>query len=120
MNKVAVVILADLNENHTEMARVTNALQIAQEFIEAEGDEALIVFDGGGVASLAAMLDPDHDFHGVYNKLKPYIQGACLYCAKAFDVYDTLNEADVPMLDDYKQHPSIRGLVETGYQVMTF
>ena len=48
MQKIAVVVFADLNDSHADLARVTNALQIVQEFKEA-GDDVRLLFDGGSI-----------------------------------------------------------------------
>ncbi len=48
------------------------------------------------------------------------IEGACRYCAGAFDAKQSLHLAKVPLLDDYHGHPSIRTLLADGYQVLTF
>ncbi|MEX0812028.1 MAG: hypothetical protein WD048_07405 [Chitinophagales bacterium] len=47
MTKVAVIVFAD-SESHADMGRVTNAMEIVNEFTEA-GDEATLIFDGAGV-----------------------------------------------------------------------
>lgn len=118
MIKVAVVVFSDMNESHEARARVVNALQIVQEFQEA-GDAVQLLFDGGGVASVAAIAQPDHKLNAVYQRVLPSLLGACAYCAKAFHVKEQLESAQVPLLADYKQHPSIRQLVVDGYQIIT-
>lgn len=118
MQKFAIVVFTDLNESHEALAKVVNALQIVQEFRDA-GDDIQLLFDGGGVASIAAIAQPEHNLHAVYLKVRENISGACAYCARAFHVKDKLEAAGVPLLSDYKQHPSIRSLVVAGYQIMT-
>ncbi len=118
MNKVAILVFAELDASHEAEARVVNALQIVQEFQDA-GDDVKLLFDGGGVASVAAIAQPDHKLHQVYQRVQANITGACAYCAKAFGVREQLQETDVPLLDDYKQHPSVRTLVTDGYQIIT-
>lgn len=117
MQKVAVIVFSDLNESHEALARVVNALQIVQEFQEAD-DDVKLLFDGGGVASVAAIAQPDHNLHQVYQKVKPNLMGACAYCARAFHVKEQLETAGITLLSDYKQHPSVRSLVVDGYQVI--
>lgn len=46
--------------------------------------------------------------------------GACDYCAGAFDATDSVQGADVKLLSEYRRHPSIRGLLADGSQVLTF
>ena len=46
--------------------------------------------------------------------------GACHYCAGAFDVREELERRDFPLLREHKGHPSIRGYVADGYEIITF
>lgn len=118
MHKVALVIFTDLEESHADLGRVVNGLQIAREFKEA-GDDVKMIFDGGGVASLAAIVQPEHRLHGVYERIEDLVVGACAYCSKAFEVKEQLEKAEIPLLTDYRQHPSIRSFVVEGYQLIT-
>jgi len=40
--------------------------------------------------------------------------------ARAFGVTDESQAAGIPMLDEFKQHPSLHRLVVEGYEVITF
>ena len=115
--KAAVVVFSELGPDHGESARVVNALQIVREFKEA-GDDVKLIFDGGGVTSIAAMVRPDHNLHNLYKMIEDKVSGACAFCSKAFGVKEQLEAAGVSLLTDFKQHPSIRSLVVDGYQVM--
>lgn len=53
--KVAIVIYSNVTTEAP--SRAYRALGFAAELLEA-GDDVTIVFDGGGVATLAAVLDP--------------------------------------------------------------
>lgn len=119
MSKAGVIVFAELDGTHGEMARVVNALQVTREFREA-GDEVRLIFDGGGVTSIAALAQPEHRFHTLYEKVQDKVEGACAFCAKAFGVKEQLEAYGVPLLADYKQHPSIKSLVDEGYEVITF
>jgi hypothetical protein len=46
--------------------------------------------------------------------------GACVYCARAYDVKDEVEAAGVRLLDEYRGHPSVRQLIADGYEVVTF
>ena len=116
MARAAVVIFAEL-ETHGEAARVLNALQVVREFKEA-GDDVTLIFDGGGVTSLAAMVQPEHRLNSLYQMVADKVAGACAFCSKAFEVKEQLEEARIPFLADYKQHPSLRTLVVDGYQIL--
>lgn len=117
-NKVAVVILSEMEDSHADLGRVVNGLQVASEFKEA-GDEVAVIFDGGGVVSGVQIADPEHRLHKLYQLLADDI-GLCRYCARAFDVYEKAEEQELRFLSEYKQHPSLRSRVEDGYQVITF
>lgn len=118
MTKAAIVIFSEL-DSHQNMARVVNALEIAREFKEA-GDDVQIIFDGGGTATTAAIADPAHQLHGLYTSVEDRVAGICRYCARAFDVYEKAEALSLPMLAEYRQHPSIRTRVADGYQVLIF
>jgi sulfur relay (sulfurtransferase) complex TusBCD TusD component (DsrE family) len=115
--RVAVVIYS--NATTEAPSRAYRALGFAAELIEA-GDDVAIVFDGGGVATLAAALDPAHDLHRSWRKVSAALRGACDYCAKAYGVHTALTAAGVPMLRDHRGHASLRGLLVEGRQIVTF
>lgn len=118
MNKIAILILAD-SESHGDMGRVTNALEIAKEFKEHD-DQVKIVFDGAGTKWVGKLADPENKMNPLYESVKEDVLGACSFCAKAFGVKNQVEKADVKLLDDYDGHPSVRTLVQDGFQVMTF
>ena len=118
MNKGAIVVLAG-TESRDGLGRVVNALVTAREFKEA-GDEVVIVFDGAGTQWIAQLLDEEHKYHRAFEHVRDVVSGACSYCAEAYGVRDTVEEAGIPLLDEYARHPSIRRLVAEGYSVVTF
>jgi hypothetical protein len=118
VEKVAVVILSDMEE-HANLGRVTNALQVVKEFKE-HGDDVRLLFDGAGVVSAVTLADPEHRLYRLYNQVEDKLDGICRYFSRAFDVYERARELELPFLADYNQHPSIRNLIVGGYQVLTF
>lgn len=116
--KVAIVILAG-TETHEGLGRLVNALETAKEMKEA-GDELRVVFDGAGTEGLATLSDPAHRRHGLYLAVREHVSGACSFCANAFHVREKLEQAQVTLLSEYDDHPSIRRLLADGYQVLTF
>jgi hypothetical protein len=116
--KVAIVVLAG-TETHEGLGRIVNALETAKEFKEA-GDELTLVFDGAGVQGLAEISNPTHKSHPLYTAVKDKVAGACSFCATAFGVRSKLERADIPFLDEYDDHPSLRRLIQAGYQLLTF
>jgi hypothetical protein len=118
MNKLAIVVLSEMEE-HQDLGRVVNALQIAKEFRQA-GDDVEIIFDGGGVVSAVQLADPEHRLHRAYELVEDKVAGLCRYCARAFDVYERAEELELPFLAEFEQHPSLRSRVTDGFQVITF
>ncbi len=118
MNKVCIVVLAEMDE-HSDRARVVNALETAKEFKEA-GDEVDLIFDGGGVTSAVALASPEHRYHRLYATVQDKVSGVCAFCARAFNVYEQAQTLNIPLLDEYEKHPSLRSRVVNGYQIITF
>jgi hypothetical protein len=118
MTKAAVIVLAD-TETHGDLARVVNAMMTAKEFTEA-GDDVELMFDGAGTQWPGVLADPDHRSHRLFEQVHEVISGACAFCSRSFDAEDGVRRADVPFLEEYKGHPSVRRLVQEGREVLTF
>ena len=118
MNKIAILVLAD-TETHGDLGRVVNALEVAKEFKDA-GDQVTVLFDGAGTRWVAELSKPGHKRHALFESLRDVIHGACAFCSAAFGVKDAVAAANVALLSEIEEHPSIRTLVNEGYQVITF
>jgi hypothetical protein len=118
MTKAAVIVFAD-TETHGDLARVVNAMMTAKEFAEA-GEDVELMFDGAGTQWLGVLADPDHRSHRLFEQIHGVISGACAFCSRAFHAEDGVRLADVPLLEEYKGHPSVRRLVQEGREVLTF
>jgi hypothetical protein len=118
MAKAAVVILAG-TEGHANLGRLVNGLETVKEFVETDGDEVELIFDGAGTQWIPELENPDSDPHELYQAVK-HNASACDYCSGAFGVDDAVNDSGVVRLDDHDGHPSIRSLVDDGYEVITF
>lgn len=66
----------------TGNARVYRGLSTALEFKRA-GDEVVVMFDGSGVESLAAVSDSSHKMNPLLEELKDNVIGACNLCARS-------------------------------------
>ncbi|MCL4529097.1 MAG: hypothetical protein M1282_06765 [Chloroflexi bacterium] len=119
MNKVALVVFAESEGSHSDLARVVNTLEVAKEFKDG-GDEVEIIFDGAGVTSAVALADPENKRHRLYGAVQDKVSGVCAFCAKAFGVYEKAQALNIPLLDEHNKHPSLRTRVNKGYQVITF
>lgn len=118
MHKVAIIVLAD-TETHGDLGRAVNALEVAKEFQEA-GDEVALVFDGAGTKWVPALDDPSHKRHALWKEVEGSVAGACSFCSTAFGAKRGVDAAGIALLDDFDEHPSVRGYVERGFTVLTF
>ncbi len=116
--KLAVVLLAG-SDTSDGTGRMANAFVTALEAQDA-GDDVRIVFDGAGTTWIKTLADPEHKYHDLLEQVRGSVAGACLYCARAYGVVGDVERAGIPLLDEYKDHPSIRGMLAAGYQVVTF
>jgi hypothetical protein len=118
MTKAAVVVLAD-TEASDGLGRVVNAMITAKE-LKQSGDAVVLVFDGAGTKWVAALSEDEHRYHELFEDVRDRIVGACAYCAKAFGVKEEVEAAEVDLLDDFEDHPSLRSYLVDGYHVLTF
>jgi len=118
MTKAAVIILAG-TESHADTGRLVNGLETAKEFAEADGDEVELIFDGAGTQWIPKLEDEDSDYYPLYQAVREDTS-VCDFCSGAFGVGDAVDDAGVVRLDDHDGHPSIRSLVDDGYEVITF
>jgi hypothetical protein len=117
MNKMLFLVFA--NTDRTEgLARAVNALLMAREFDEA-GDKASVIFYGTGVKWVAELERSDHPYHAVWLSHKDLVDGVCAECAEAFGAVDAARDAQLPLLADHNNHPSIRSYANAGYQIIT-
>ncbi len=117
MTKIAIIIFSDTNSMEA-MGKVSNAFVLASEAIEA-GDELRIIFEGAGAKWIGELEKPEHMLHTAYQGIKKHITGVCSYCAQAFGVKNQVEKAAIPLLDEYKNHPSLRQLFVDGFQVLS-
>lgn len=119
MTQAAILVLAG-TETKSDLGRVVNALQVARELKES-GDGTTVVFDGAGVQWIPTLSDPEHRYHELWEQTTDVVQGACAYCAGAFGVKQKIEASgEVDLLDEFDGHPSVRRLMDDGYQVLTF
>jgi hypothetical protein len=116
-HKIAIVIYSNVTTE--AKSRAYRAFGFAAELMAA-GDDVIVVFDGGGSATLAAVLDPKHDLHRAWKRVAASLRGVCSYCAKAYGVQDALIAAGIPMLADDHGHASLLALLGEGRQIITF
>ncbi|MFB6264833.1 MAG: hypothetical protein ABEL76_14605, partial [Bradymonadaceae bacterium] len=78
-----------------------------------------LIFDGAGTTWIPEFDDPEHDAHPIFEAVKP-VAGACSFCAEQFHVKDEVRESGVDFISEYEGHPSMKKLVDEGYEVITF
>lgn len=117
MPNAAVVLLAD-TESHADLGRAANALEVAKEFKEAEGQIA-VIFDGAGTKWIPEMAKSDHPLNPLFETIREQA-GVCQFCANAFHVRKEVEATGVPLLAEHDRHPSLLRYVEQGYEVITF
>lgn len=117
VHRIAIVIYSNVTTE--AKSRAYRAFGFAAELMAA-GDDVAIVFDGGGTATLAAVINPRHDLHRAWRQVAPALRGACDYCAQAYGVHEALVAAGIPMLTDDRGHASLRALLGEGRQIVTF
>ena len=118
MTNAAVIILAG-TDGHANLGRLVNGLETAREFAESDDDGVELIFDGAGTQWVPELEDEESDHHELYQTVREDTS-VCDYCSGAFGVADAVADAGVVTLDDHDGHPSIKSLVDDGYEVITF
>jgi hypothetical protein len=118
LNKIAVFIYEPVSG---DLSRAFRGLSTANEFIQA-GDDVKVIFDGSGVESVAAIVDPAHPLNGLYNSIKSNVEGACGFCsiAPSHNVKSKLDDAGIKLLTDNNGEASVRKYVREGYTILNF
>lgn len=119
MSKAAFIILA-AGDTPESLGRVVNAFMGALEYTREGGGEARIIFDGAGTQAAAAFAEKAHKYNDLFQKVRGQIEGACSYCAGAFEVTAKMKESNIALIDEFKGHPSFKKLIDDGYQVLIF
>ena len=80
-----------------------------------------LIFDGGGTKWIEE-FSKEHKITPLSQSLKSsgVIAGVCDYCYTSFGgEKDLLKKKELPLINEYKGHPSIAKLVSSGYQIIT-
>lgn len=116
--KFAIILQADTG-GHEGLARALHALLYAEELKEA-GYPVVLIFDGAGTTWAEALQDSTHRLRSSYERLKKLgvVEEICDFCAGAFRVKDSLRKRSIPLVSEFRGHPSIRRWVDEGYQII--
>lgn len=119
-NKFAIILQAG-KETHEGMARALHAFLYATELKE-KGYDVVLIFDGAGTEWAEEFSNP-----GSQSKMLPMyqtfkktgvIEVICDFCAVAFGVKEKLGSRQLPLVSEYKGHPSIEKWIKKGYQII--
>lgn len=116
--KVAILVLAG-RETRADEARIANALTTVNEFKEA-GDEVTLIFSGAGTRWISELSGDDHPLSNAFDMVKDKVEGACGECAASFGVEEEVQASGIPLMDEYRGHPSLKRLISQGYKIITF
>lgn len=115
-NRVAIFVFEPLTG---DVSRAYRGLKVAKEFVEA-GDDTVVVFDGSGVETLAAIANPGHKLNALLQSIHESVGGACSFCADSHEVREAIVAAGYSLLADYDGEASVRNFVNDGYTILTF
>ncbi len=118
MAKIAIVVFSDTTSMEA-LGKISNAFVLANEAVE-NSDDLKFIFEGAGSKWIGELENEDHKLHSMYLGLKNQITGVCKFCAEAFGVKSEVEKAGLNLIDEYKNHPSLRNLIIDGYSVLTF
>ena len=123
--RVPIIVLSDPKGGTEEaLGRVFNALASAYEF-KAGKTEVTIIFQGAGSRWPAELTKPEHPVHALFEEVRDKVAGISAGCANVFGAADEaeargfrlIRDNAVPGTDGL---PSLRGLAEQGYTILTF
>lgn len=63
---------------------------------------------------MAALSEGEYRYHVLFQDVRDRIVGACVL-AKAFGIKQEVGAAEVALLDDFEEHPSLRSFLAHGY-----
>ena len=119
MNPSKAALLINGKLEGAGQSAIYRALMGAQDLRRA-GDDVVIVFDGAGSTAAADMAQSGHRFHALFTDVLPAVRGVCRFCAKSYGVFDALQAAELPLLEDDRGHASLRALLLERRQITTF
>jgi DNA-binding transcriptional LysR family regulator len=76
--------------------------------------------EGAGSTAAAEMAQPEHRFHALFTDVRLAVRGVCRFCAKNYGVLDAVQAAELTLLEDDREHASLRALLLEGRQIITY
>jgi hypothetical protein len=123
--KAAVIVLSDPKSGTEEaLGRLFNALATTWEF-KQRGDDVRLLFQGAGTRWAGELQREGHPARELYQSVEDRVEGISCACADVFGAGKAADEAGFDRLRDNAVPgtsglPSLRRLVQEGYQVLTF
>ncbi|MCA9558543.1 MAG: DsrE family protein [Myxococcales bacterium] len=122
--KVAILVHSDPKAGEEALGRVFNALAVAHD-LDQRGSEVRILFLGTGTRWIAALADPDHPVHGLFELVKCQVEGVSRACAAVFGATDEVEASPFAFVDDNPIPgvgglPSVAHLLSEGFSVLTY
>jgi len=123
--KTAVIVLSDPKAGSEEaLGRLFNALAATYDF-KQRGEEVRLYFQGTGTRWAGELGKEDHPAHALYNEVSDTVAGVSCGCADVFGAreeaekrgFDLITDNSVPGTSGL---PSVAGLMDQGYRVVTF
>ncbi len=90
--------------------------------MDARGDKARMVMEGGATALVAELAEKDNQLHGLWQKVrqKDLVEGVCRACAGKMNALEAVRREGLELLDEMNGHPSMAAYRQKGYEIITF
>lgn len=90
--------------------------------MEARGDQARIVMEGGATALVAELEAQDHQLNALWQKArqKNLVEGVCRACAGKTKSLEAARRQGLKLLDEMNGHPSMASYRSKGFEIVTF
>ncbi len=90
--------------------------------MKAKAYDCRVIVEGAATKLVAALAAGDHPLHALWEKTKAQglVAGVCKACSQKMGVLDAAKEQGLALLDDMNGHPSMAGIRDQGYDIITF
>ncbi|MDY0274530.1 MAG: DsrE family protein [Desulfomicrobium sp.] len=90
--------------------------------LHAHEQEVRVIMEGASVTLVPQVVAPDHPLTHLFAQVrdKGLLDGACRACAVKLGVAKDIEATGIALVGDMNGHPSMRGYMDQGFQVITF
>lgn len=87
-----------------------------------KGFEAKLIIEGAATKLIPEIAKAESPLNRLYEKAKAanLIEGACRACSAKMGTLQAAEAQGIRLLDDLLGHPSMRGYLAEGFQIITF